>query len=78
VIIAGILKYQKRFKMSTYREKEITFHLVSEFDQDFDNRWIEVRCNDNEIGRGDTLKRAIESVYGNWKNDIEWEDKQND
>ena len=46
--------------MSTYSEKQATIHLVTESDQDFENKWYEIRVDDVEISKGDTLQEAIE------------------
>ena len=50
--------------MSTYDEKQITFHAVKESGYDFEpfsNYWYEIRLNGIEISRGNTLLDAIET-----------------
>lgn len=50
--------------MSTYDEKQITFHAVEERGCDFEpfaNYWFEVRMVGTTIGKGYTLEEAIEN-----------------
>jgi len=50
--------------MSQYKEKQLTIHLVEESGQEWCHRWFELRVDDVEISRGNTLLEMFSNASG--------------